>query len=246
MIKSGMETFAFGSGSKFTVLTQWIPGHHVEQWSWIQSDFAMDNNIEGCQNTWLKQQMPDGFLGGQGKPDWINNAVFFNRKNSGKFRKNNLSPLWEWQIPKRWLQAIISFNGLWNSGALRVAAQERISQLQISAPQSWGSTFPCRKLLSQWEGQVKTSCFPDYRYQAPADHWENLRHQLFSCNAKGRCQPREINFSWMCWHLFNLWDFSQHPKQHFDPPTMSISDTVCYCRFASKWELSRGTKQSES
>lgn len=29
-------------------------------------------------------------------------------------------------------------------------------------------------------------CFLGYRYQAPADHWENLRGQLFSCN-RGRC-----------------------------------------------------------
>lgn len=151
MIKSRMETFAFGSGSKFTVLTQWIPSHHVEQWSWIQNDFVMDNNIEGCQNIWLKQQMPDGFLCGQGKPDWFNSAVFLNRKNSGKFRENNLSTLWEWPIPKRWLQAIISFNGLWNSGALRVAAQERVSQLQISAPQSWEVHFHVGSGKDKWK-----------------------------------------------------------------------------------------------
>lgn len=51
MIKCGMETFVFDRGSKFTVLTEWISSHHVEHWSWIQSDFAMADNIEGGQNT---------------------------------------------------------------------------------------------------------------------------------------------------------------------------------------------------
>lgn len=103
MIESGMETFVFGGGSEFAVLTELIPSHHVEHWSWIESDFAMVGNTEGCQNTQLKQQMPDGLLCGQGKLDWSNSSVFFWRvvTNSGKTTCQNL---WEWQIPKRWLR----------------------------------------------------------------------------------------------------------------------------------------------
>lgn len=50
----------------------------------------MVGNIEGCQNTQLKQQMPDGLLCGQGKPDLIKQHCLL-LKGSDQFRKNNLS-----------------------------------------------------------------------------------------------------------------------------------------------------------
>lgn len=173
--------------------------------------------------------MLDGLLCGQGKLDRFNNAVFFYRKNSGKFRENNLS----------------KFVRVTNSQ--KMASVNNIFQwlMKFWSPQSCstGENFTARNLSTSELGKhicmlevsltVRrtsenfASCFPDYRYQAPADHWGNVRDQLFSCNVQGRCQPREINFSWMCCHSFNLWDFSQHPKQHSDPPTQWVSDTVC-------------------
>lgn len=40
----------------------------VTMWS-TRVEYTVAGNIEGCQNTQLIQQMPDGLLCGQGKPD---------------------------------------------------------------------------------------------------------------------------------------------------------------------------------
>lgn len=120
---------------------------------------------------------------------WVIQQCCLLLKGSDQFRKNNLSKF----ARATNSQKMASVNNFFKwfmkfCSPQSCSTRENFAAMNLSTSERGKYTYMLEVALTM--GRISenfASCFPGCRYQAPADHWENFRDQLFSCNVKGRC-----------------------------------------------------------